>query len=264
MAWGASISALDWESNGAKTGIGGTVNLFGASAGYTFAMRVENTTTFSGSFAASTGNAGTGGLDLTGDGTLVIAGASNDLDEAIVVTGPTLVINGALTASAASIFMDEGTLSGGGSIAGNVVFDDGSFLAPGNGAGSLSFGGETVDVSGIVSNPGSFKFELAIVGASDSAVLTTGELLLGTGLSFSSFDFSTTAGFGAGSYVLFETGIEIADAFAPIAGNVGGFDSTIELSQDGTDIVLNVVPEPGAAALLLGGFGFMAARRRRR
>lgn len=89
--------------------------------------------------------------------------------------------------------------------------------------------------------------------------LTTGTLTIGSGtLGFNDFAFTAGGGFGPGTYTLFQTTQLISGTLdgGNLSGTVGGFGATLAFAGGGTDLVLQVVPEPGSLAMLL--FGAMA------
>jgi hypothetical protein len=127
-------------------------------------------------------------------------------------------------------------------------------------------GAGQLDASVAGGSTGWLKFELGV--ASDRIVLTNGTLNLGTGFDLDDFTFTDAGGFGAGSYTLFESNSLIVGTLGTnVSGTVLGFEASLEFADGGTDLVLNVVPEPGASVALLGGFvtllGLQRFRRRR-
>lgn len=148
------------------------------------------------------GNAGgsAGGVNKTGNGTMVLAtGSSHDYDGATTVSQGTLVVNGSLTASGASV-SSGATLNGTGSIAGASTVS--GTLAPGNSVGTLSFG------STLGLNAGS-TYQVEITGAaSHDKVAVTGALTANGTISV------------------------ILDGYTPVAGN--SFDIADAASITGT------------------------------
>lgn len=252
---------------GADMQFNGNVTLFKPSS-FTHNIRVENTTTFSGSFNSSTGST-SNGLTISGPGALILSNTSNSVTEAITVDGPTFVVNGKLTAASATVNVLLGTLTGGGEITGDVTLQAGSLLAPGDGTGTLTLGaGLNLTAAVAATDSASLVFELG--ATSDSVILFGGPglgLLTVTNgtLEFGDFAFTPGAGFDQGTYVLFDTANVLDPAMfgTTLSGEINGLEATLALSGDGTDIVLTV-PEPSAAVFLLGGVALLARRRHRR
>lgn len=213
-------------------------------------------------------NAFTGGLWVNG-GTLNL-GATGTLPQAGAVTlntGSSLLVNGTLSGATEVYAKSGSTLGGTGSIAAQgVTLDSGAFLKPGASAGTLSFALGTGDLDLSAATAGSLKFELGTV--SDHVRLTSGTLTLGDNFDLSAFEFTNAGGFGPGTYVLFETTSNITgDLGSYVTGDILGLEATLSFGNGSggrDDVLLTVVPEPGSAALLLGGLGLLTGFRRRR
>jgi fibronectin-binding autotransporter adhesin len=222
-------------------------------------FQVHNRTVFAAGFAGSTGI-----IMQTGTGTLVLNGVST-YTGATTVNAGTLLVNGSISSTTGGVTVAAaGTLGGGGTITGATALN--GILTPGEDgiADELTFG-SSLDVSGITSGIGALKFDLGTT--SDMVTLTSGVLAIGNGLlEWDDFSFTALAGFAPGTYILFSTDQAISGSLgANLSGTIGSFEGTLSLSLDGTDVVLTVVPEPAASALI--GAGLMTAlflRRRQR
>lgn len=204
-----------------------------------------------------------GDLTKTTSGILRLAG-TNTYTGATKVTDGTLLVNGLNTGATGAVTVDSGaTLGGTGTIGGDTTLSAGSYLSAGdNSLSTLTFA-NSLDISA-VNDIGNLKFTLGAVGSSD--MIASGALTIGSGtLGFDDFNFATITGFGAGAYVLFQsTGITGSLDLGNLTGIIDGWESN--LSINGNDIYLNVVPEPSTAVLF--GLGISAllfyARRRRK
>jgi fibronectin-binding autotransporter adhesin len=237
------------------------------------ASRTITTSNTAGKSTILSGNViGVGGsLIKAGAGALTLVGLNNTYTGATDVSLGALFVNGALTATSGVTV--TGTLGGDGSINpasnGNVTVLAGGKLSPGNSAGTLSVnlsGTGTLDLTaGISSNTGALIFEIG-APASDKVATAGGPLTIGSGvLEFDDFAFSPLAGFGQGSYLLFDGSVPISGSLgANVTGTIGSLDATISFADNNQDVVLTVVPEPGSATFLLAGLGAMLTRRRRR
>jgi hypothetical protein len=109
-------------------------------------------------------------------------------------------------------------------------------------------------------------FDLGAVGlgTSDLVFLSAGVLNIGSGaLGFEDFAFTTLPGFGPGNYTLFDTSNSIDGILSGnLTGTINGLEATIAAADNGRDLVLNVVPEPSATLLVLGGMALLVRRRR--
>lgn len=131
----------------------------------------------------------------------------------------------------------------------------------------MTFGSSEVDFAdgSTAIASASLLFDIGDPFLSDRISLPSGALNIGSGvLEFDDFVFTTQPGFADQLvYTLVETSQPIAGSFgANRFGTVGGFPAQITFADSGTDIVL-IIPEPGSVALLLGGLGLLAVRRRR-
>lgn len=133
---------------------------------------------------------------------------------------------------------------------------------------TASLGTASMNISALGgSNAGEFLFNLNTVASSDKFSLLTGTLNIGSALDFADFAFTTTGSFAPGTYVLFDTNQSITGSLAAsgLSGTLAGYTSTLALSGDGQDIILNVaaVPEPEVYAMLLAGLLLLAVPRLR-
>lgn len=214
-----------------------------------------------------------GTLTKTTAGTLIVEGTNTYTGTTDINVG-TLLVNGMHTGGGAYTINSGGTLGGTGTIttAGNagVVLASGGKLSPGASAGELKLdlGTGVLNISaGITaSDSQSLNFELGT--SSDRITLTNAgsTLDIGSGLlEFDDFVFATIGGFSPGTYTLFDTGNTISGVLgSTLTGTLGGYAATIQFSPDNQDLLLNVIPEPSAVALLClaGGMLWMLTRRR--
>jgi autotransporter-associated beta strand protein len=208
--------------------------------------------------------------------------------------GGTLLINGNHTGAGQYLMVVNGGvapfLGGSGMItmAGDTsitVVSGGGLTPGGNANGTWSAGTLTLDLNAgalrldsmRANNAGRLIFDLAAPGGSDKVLLSdpTSTLIIGaataltTSLEVSDFTFNIRPGFTAGVYTLFETSQTISGGLSTGAGLLdvdlgGGYSGTLSLDNSNTDIILTVIPEPGTAALALGGLAIFLIRRRRR
>jgi fibronectin-binding autotransporter adhesin len=158
------------------------------------------------------------------------------------------------------------TLKGSGIVLGNLAMTADSKLSPGDAAGTLTIAGN-LDLTGAVSGSATAAliFELGALAASDKVAFTTGALTIGTGvLAFNDFAFTAQAGFGPGTYTLFDGNLPISGTLdaANRSGSVGGFTGTLSLADNGNDVVFTVVPEPASTTLLVASLGSLVGLRR--
>jgi autotransporter-associated beta strand protein len=265
---------LDLNGNnltvGALSGTGGTITntSFGA---LTFSAGNAADTVFAGVIQ---NNIDPIGFTKQGTGKLVLTGAN-------IYTGPTTVtagalvvgdgVSGSLSGTSSVNIANGATLGGSGSIIGSisnvtlVTLAAGASLAPGNSAGTLNFdlGPGLLDVVGAAGVSNGFKFELGTT--SDKVALLTGGLSIGTGvLDLNDFVFTDAGGFGEGTYTLFDGTAAINGTLGSnLIGSVLGLSATLGFADNGNDIVLVVVPEPGTAIALFAGLSVLALRRKR-
>lgn len=222
-------------------------------------------------FEIDAGRTGTVTAAMQGDGGLTKSGPGLlDLSGANAYTGPTDVSNGTLRVNGThtggglvSVF-NGGTLGGTGTVA-DVTVATGGRLSPGNSAGTLTLTGN-LDLSAAgASDAGELVFELG-VSAQDLIALTAGTLSLGGGtLGFNDFTFVDLGDLAPGQYTLVSTPNPVTGTLdgANLGGSVGAYSANLGLADGDTDLVLTVIPEPGA----LGAAGLLAValllRRRR-
>lgn len=224
-------------------------------------------------FVGSGGISGApGGLTKAGSGTLTVITANSYIGPTLVTEG-SLLVNGSISGSLVTV-EDGGTLGGSGTIDSNnqpLVVASGGHLSPGVSTGNLTLdlGASSLDLSAALGGAPSLVFDLGSVTNSDAITLTSGTLNVGTGLlSYDDFAFTSQSGFGIGTYTLFATnnlitGTLTAD-IGQLTGVIAGLPASIGLADNGTDIVLAVVPEPASLASLMAGLGMIAGFHRRR
>lgn len=195
-------------------------------------------------------------------GATTLEGSSTIAGPATVAADATLRVNGTLGATSLAV---HGTLGGNGVVQAPTTMKHGSILEPGSSIGTLIIDDE-LDLSAAVNDPGTgaLRFELGSLSMHDKVL--TDSLKIGVGkLEFDDFQF-TDAGIILGTYVLFASETPIVGSLGGnLTGTIGAYTATLALANDGHDIVLHIIPEPGSATLTLtalGALGMLATKRR--
>lgn len=255
---------------GANTSFTGT-NSFFTSSGQRNVLKINNTTTFSGSFTYSTANGGTG-LNVGGTGTLIVdADASGFMGATSVQDTLKLTVNNTwasdITVESNAAFSGIGNVLGTLTIAGD--------LAPGNGtAGILTAGNLTLESTAVTTMS---LLGGGVRGTDYSAMNVTGLLSYGGSLvlSLAAGDYSLPADlfdFAGMSGAL--SAVDLIGAYGSVTLLDGDLDGVWEATVAGTTFNFSTssgiftvvpVPEPSTYALLLAGAGlvFWTLRRKR-
>jgi len=251
---------------------GANLNVIRLNGDRTFNIGAGTTTTVAPDFD------GTGNFIKSGGGTLQLTATSTmGQTGSTAINAGTLLVTGSISGTTGVTVNAGGTLAGTGTISpvfgGAITVAVGGTLSPGNaGAGTLtaSLAVGTLDLSPAATGSGSLRFDLAAPGASDKIAVVGGTLNIGTNaLDFNDFAFTALAGFDpAGTYTLFDGDTAINGTLgSATTGIVGGQAFQLQLGDNGNDLLLVSVPEPGTVVCFLGGLatlGFLPRKRNRK
>lgn len=201
---------------------------------------------------------GTGGLVKQGTGNLVLTG-NNTYSGSTLVQGGQLTVDGQL---ASAVTVQAGaTLGGSGTFHNLVTLNAGSFLAPGDSAGTITF------ADGLTLHDGvTLRFQL---GTLSDRIVVNGGLLTGTeGMGNLILDLEAADGFAAGTYTLFDfTGASTwsFDASDFVIGEkIEGYDYRLALAGTTLQLTATAVPEPATYGLFGAALAVVVATLRRR
>lgn len=227
------------------------------------AFKVNNTTTMTGTWAATSGSGSATGITLGGTGRFVIEGdASAVTDTWTLADTVTLRLNNTL---GGGVNVANGTtLEGVGTTLGLVTVGSGGVISPGNSIGQFNADGGITFLSGAKAS-----FELGEDGVSSDHIATTIFTFDPTS-GVIVFDFNGTGVVGGVydlmSFTSLEGGLAEGDStpFSYINLKEGLF-GTFTLTGTGLGFSISVVPEPSAAAAIAGSLVLagVALRRRR-
>lgn len=119
-------------------------------------------------------------------------------------------------------------------------------------------GGGTVATTGVNSYSGSTTVTggaTLLINGTHTTTGVTGDnsTLTLTGQEFDDFTFNAVAGFGPGTYTLFDAGSISGSLGTETSGMIGAYGATLSIAGDGRMVSVTVVPEPSALILLAVG-----------
>lgn len=197
-----------------------------------------------------------------GSGTAILRGATNSTVVPMTVNAGTLLINGTFSSSSGTMTVDGGTLGGTGSMRKATTINAGGTLAPGAGAGVLTFGGALTLATGSTT---AFELNGTARGTDYDGLNIAGLTTFGGTLEL---DFGST--FADGTILdLFNLGGVPAGSFDSITGTgiyAGSFTNDgdlwtmesggqqLSLSESTGDLSFSaaLVPEPATSVALAG------------
>ena len=193
----------------------------------------------------SDGAAAATALVFNGPGSLTLTG-NNTFSGGTTVNAGALIVNNAVgngTGSGAVSLNPGATLGGNGTIGGQVSLAAGATLAPGsNGSGTLTI---TNDLG--LNNASILQFQLGTAGGQ---VSVTGDLTLGGIL-----NISAAAGFGPGTYTLFNYGGALSVGSLTIGSVPTAYTYSIDTSNQGVVNLVVSLPQFGFSGISVSGSG---------
>jgi autotransporter-associated beta strand protein len=274
LSKGNGTATYNWNAGTISNAIGldavnqnVTVGLLTA-APHTFSVDAGRAATF----RSPAGFSGIGSLTKSGNGTLILEGASTFAGGTSVEVGTLLANNAAGSALGTGPISVSvaGTLGGTGSVSGAVTVAAGGTLAPGASIESLGTGALTMD------DGSTFALEIDTTNLLTDLLASSGSLTLDLASSptLTLADLGGNMALAEGTVFPFLTYSSWNGGFFSVGGNpisddiesftFGANEFAIDYDRDGNSVALVVVPEPSAAAMLLGGLAAMVGLRRRR
>lgn len=225
---------------------------------------------FSGSIISTSGTVTTDALQIDGGGTVVITGTGNSYNSPTsVIAGTTLLANNAAgSATGGNSLTVNGTLGGAGGLilsgANGLTVNSGGVMSPGDG-GIESLEVNLAGTSGAASflSGSTFVFDLNAPGSSDVLSFTGVSLAADVVFNGNIVNFNNVGGLAPGVYTIMTfDGANAYTGTLTVGTGLGSYSG--EFIYNANSIQLNVVPEPSAGLLLLGGLTGAALLRGRR